>query len=344
MEGLAPTEAVLIIGAGVAGLQAAVDLSGAGRRVYLIDASPTLGGLMPCLDRTFPTHDCHMCMIAPAAEDRRGCLRGGVVAERLPGVEVLPATELAELQGEAGNFRALLLTQPRFIDPDLCTACGQCAAVCPEAAVNEHNAGLDTHPAAYEPGPQAVPRRYVIDTRSCTRCGLCVPACPVSAINLDRSASSREVKVGAVILACGSAVFNPGKLNQYLFGQHPNVLTSLAFERLASGTGPTGGSLLRPSDRQPPQKIAWLQCVGSRDIKTHPYCSSFCCLAAVKEVIIAKDRLPEVEATVFFMDLRAAAKGYEPYYQRAAKLPGVRFINYRVPELWPAPGDKLRIF
>lgn len=335
---------MLILGAGVAGLQAAVDLTGAGKRVYLADAAPTIGGLMPCLDRTFPTHDCHMCMIAPPAEDRRGCLRGGVVAERLPNLELLPATELTELQGEAGNFRALLISQPRFIEPELCTACGQCAAVCPEQAVSEYNAGLETRRAAYQPGPQAVPRRYVIDPVKCTRCGLCVPACPVAAIDLNREAISRELAVGAVIVATGSSVFHPGRLSQYYYGQHPNVLTSLAFERLASGTGPTGGRILRPSDQQPPRKIAWLQCIGSRDVKTHSYCSSFCCLATVKEVLITKDQLPAAEATVFFMDLRAAGKGYEPYYQRAAALPGVRFINYRVPELWPAPGDRLRIY
>lgn len=334
---------VLIIGAGVAGLQAAVELTTAGKKVYLVDRSPTLGGLMPRLDRTFPTHDCHMCMIAPPAEDRRGCLRGGVVAERLPGLEILAATELAELTGELGAFRAILARAPRFIAPELCTACGRCQEVCPVAAVSEYNAALEERRAAYLPGPQAVPRVFAIDPATCSRCGACVEACPTGAIDLERPPVRRQVEVGAVILAVGSQVFNPEGLTAYLYGRHPNVITSLALERLLSGTGPTGGRLLRPSDGREPRKIAWLQCIGSRDQKTHPYCSAFCCMSALKEVRMVKDWLPAVEATIFFMDLRATGKGYEPYAQEILARPGVRLVNYRVPELWPAPEDRLQI-
>lgn len=336
--------AILVVGGGVAGLQAAVDVANAGLQVYLVDQAESIGGLMPHLDKTFPTNDCGMCFIAPKDEDRSGCLRSGVAVWRHPRITVWPNTEVLSLQGEPGNFQATLAVKPRFIDPALCTACGVCAQVCPERAINPYNAGLEPRPAAYLPFPQAVPRLYSIDKNACTECGLCVQACPVDAVKLADSPETREVAVSAVVLAPGNQVFDPTPLKQYLFGQHPNVITSLAYERLYSGTGPSQGRIIRPSDGTPPKKIAWLQCIGSRDVKTHSYCSNVCCMYAIKEAMIARERLgPEAQTTIFYMDMRVVGKDYEQYYQRAKSQYGVRFICYRVPTLAAADNGDIHI-
>ncbi len=336
--------AVLVVGGGVAGLQAAVDVASAGLQVYLVDRAESIGGLMPQLDKTFPTNDCGMCFIAPKEEDRSGCLRSGVAVWRHPRIMVWTNAEVQELEGAPGNFRATVALRPRFIDPDLCTACGLCAEICPERAINSYNVGLAQHPAAYLPFPQALPRVYAIEKAACTECGLCVEACPVGAVKLADTPTTRDVAVAAVILAPGNEVFDPTPLKQYLYGQHPNVITSLEYERLYSGTGPTLGQLVRPMDGRPPKKIAWLQCIGSRDVKSHSYCSGVCCMYALKEAMIAKDRLgAEVETTIFFMDMRVVGKDYEQYYTRTRDQYGVRFICYRVPALAPADHGDIRI-
>jgi heterodisulfide reductase subunit A2 len=335
--------AVLVVGGGVAGLQATMDLASSGYKVYLADRAPTLGGLMPQIDKTFPTNDCAMCFIAPKDEDRSGCLRGGVGPWRHCNVQVFPDAEVKSLDGEAGNFRALLATRPRFIDPATCTACGKCAEVCPERAVNEFNRGLDKRPAAYLAFPQAVPRLYAIDQDACTNCGMCAEVCPVNAVNFADQPRERELAVGAVVLAVGNDVFNPVNLPQYLYGRHLNVVSSIDYERIYSGTGPYGGHIVRPSDETEPKKIAWLQCIGSRDLHTHSYCSSVCCMYAIKEAMIAKDYLPGVDTAIFYMDIRVCGKDYEQYYTRARDEYGVRFVCYRVPEIKPADNGDLNI-
>ncbi len=308
---------VLVVGGGVAGLQASVDLATSGYRVYLVDRSAMIGGLMAQLDKTFPTNDCAMCLIAPKEEDRSGCLRGGVAVGRHRNIEVLPNSELRSLEGEPGNFRAVLDTRPRFIDPARCTACGKCREVCPESAINEFNVGLERRAAAYLTFPQAVPRVFAIDRSACTECGLCAEVCPVDAVNLAEQPVAREIAVGAVVLAVGNDIFNPSQMKQYLYGQHPNVVSSIEYERIYSGTGPYQGRLVRPSDGAAPKKIAWLQCIGSRDIHTHSYCSSVCCMYAIKEAMIAKERLRGVDTAIFYMDIRVCGKDYEQYYNRA---------------------------
>jgi heterodisulfide reductase subunit A2 len=335
--------AVLVVGGGVAGLQASVDLASSGYRVYLVDRSARLGGLMPQLDKTFPTNDCAMCLIAPKEEDRTGCLRGGVAVGRHRNIEVLPNSELRSLDGEPGDFRATIETRPRFINPATCTACGKCTEVCPESAINEFNTGLGRRAAAYLTFPQAVPRVFLIDRAACTDCGLCAEVCPVGAVDFAEPALRREVSVGAVVLAVGNDVFNPSQMKQYLYGQHPNVVSSLEYERIYSGTGPYQGRLVRPSDGAAPKKIAWLQCIGSRDIHTHSYCSSVCCMYAIKEAMIATERLRGVDTAIFYMDMRVCGKDYEQYYNRARESFGVRFICYRVPSLAPEGDDDLRI-
>ncbi len=344
VENALSNRAVLVVGGGVAGLQAAVDVASAGLSVYVVERAESIGGLMPQLDKTFPTNDCGMCFIAPKEEDRSGCLRSGVGVWRHPRITVWPQAEVQAVTGGPGRFQATVIIHPRYIDPAACTACGLCAQVCPERAISSYNANLDQHPAAYLPFPQALPRVYTIDKAACTECGLCVPVCPVNAVKLADQPESREITVAAVILAPGNRVYDPTPLKPYLYGQHPNVITSLEYERLYSGTGPTGGRLVRPLDGEPPRKIAWLQCIGSRDVKSHTYCSHVCCMYAIKEAMIARERLgPEVEAAIFYMDMRVVGKDYEQYYQRARDQYGVRFICYRVPALAPAANGDIRV-
>ncbi len=333
-----------MVGAGVAGMQASVDLASSGYHVYLVDRAPAIGGLMTQLDTTFPTDDCQMCLIAPREEEGSGCLKGGVAVGRHPHIDLLAGTEVESLDGEAGAFRAVLRSRPRYIDPDRCTACGDCAQICPVSAVNSFNAGLDRRQAAYLTFPQAVPRVFAIDRDKCNGCSLCAAACPAGAVNYDDQEVRREIEIGAVILAVGNQVFDPRPLLAYGYGTHPNVLTSLEFERLFSGTGPTQGSLRRPSDQAEPRRIAWLQCIGSRDVNTHTYCSSVCCMYALKEVVMAKKRASgDLDAAVFFMDMRTFGRDYEQYYRRVVRDYGVRCIRYRVPALTPAGDGDIRI-
>jgi len=336
------TDAVLVVGGGVAGMQAALDLATAGCKVYLVDRAPAIGGLMAQLDTTFPTDDCQMCLLAPREEESSGCLKGGVAVGRHPNIEVLVDTEVLALEGEAGNFTAVLEHHPRYIDPEKCTACGDCAQVCPVNAINIFNAGLDQRRAAYLPFPQAVPRVYAIDRERCNGCSLCAGVCQAGAVNYANQPSRKEIGIGAVVLATGNSLFQPGRLLPYLYGQHPNVITSLEFERLLSGSGPTQGRMERPSDHQTPRKIAWLQCIGSRDVKTHTYCSSVCCMYALKEAVMAKKRA-EVDAAIFYMDMRTFGKGYEEYLNRVKTDYGVRLIRYRVPALAPGPDGDVTI-
>ena len=231
-----------------------------------------------------------------------------------------------------------------------CIGCGVCAEKCPKKVADEYNQGLAKRKATHVKYPQTVPLKYAIDVANCIyfkkgTCKACEKVCPSGAIKLDDTEKILTTQVGAVVLAAGFQTFDPHKYPSYHYANFPNVITSLEFERILSATGPYGGHLVRPSDHQEPKKIAWLQCVGSRDIKTHSYCSAVCCMYAIKEAVIAKEHCKEysLDTAIFFMDMRTFGKDFELYYNRAEKESGVRFIRSRIHSIDPAPGDNLRI-
>jgi heterodisulfide reductase subunit A2 len=239
-----------------------------------------------------------------------------------------------------------LTSRPRYIDPTRCTACGECSAVCPVIAVNEFNCGLDLRAATYIKFPQAVPLSYVIDRDACIGCGLCEKVCRAEAVRYDDKPRERGLEVGAVVLAAGNQVFDPSKLDMYGYNESPNVITSMELERLLSASGPFGGHLMRPYDREEPRRVAWVQCVGSRmrEVGGNSYCSAVCCTYAIKQAIIAKDHAKsDLDATIFHMDIRTYGKGFEQYYQRAEKELGVRFIRSRIHSVEPLGEGELKI-
>jgi len=327
---------VMVVGAGVAGIQASIDMSNAGYYVHLVDSSSSVGGLMAQLDKTFPTNDCAMCIISPFL----------VEVGRHLNINIISNSELESLEGEAGAFRATVRNDPRYIDVGKCTACGQCREVCPVTAINEFDCGLDLRKATYIKYPQAVPLAYKIDRSACIGCGLCEKVCLAEAIYYGDNPRRTTMDVGAVILAMGNEVFNPSMFDVYNYANHPNIVTSLEFERILSASGPYKGHLMRPYDRQVPGKIAWLQCIGSRDINktANSYCSSVCCMYAIKQTIIAKEHTETpLDTSIFFMDMRTYGKDFDKYYTRAKDESGVRFVRARIHTIDPAPNGNLKL-
>jgi len=330
--------AVLVVGAGVGGIRAALDLAESGFWVHLIDRSPSIGGTLARLDTWFPDNQCEMCKLLPVfSRDKcsQFCLRRDMYH---PNIELIPDTQVEKVEGEAGNFMVLLKTESRWVKRERCTACGLCVDVCPVEIPDEFNEGLQKRKAIGVSNPQAMPNVYAIDREHCTKCGKCVEICPTGAVDLDLPDESRELAVGAIIAAIGSGEFNAAKMGQYGFGRYDNVLTNIQLERLLASGGPTRGQLLRPSDSKPPQTVAILQCVGSRDIERN-YCSAVCCMYALKEAILIKEQNPQAEVTIFYMDLRAFGKGYYRYYLQAKNL-GVNFVRTRVSAIRENPRTK----
>ncbi|MFH1058646.1 MAG: FAD-dependent oxidoreductase [Pseudomonadota bacterium] len=316
------SNAVLVLGGGIAGIKASLDLAEAGRRVYLVDKKPALGGFLPFLDRQFPTNDCNICLVTP------DLAKAGAPLDILS----LPLTRLEALNGQAGDFSATLVTEPRCIDVNKCNACGACLTACPEGAVR-FTPGLDHSSPTCLRYPQAVPTAFSIDLAKCTRCGKCLEVCEPDAIDLDMAPATRSVSVGSVIVASGAELFDPTSMQEwYGYGKFPDVVTSLEFEQIMSAAGPTGGEFMRPSDGRRPRRIGWIQCVGSRSTKApaKPYCSSICCMFAMKEAVWAKEHYAQdLDATVFFMDMRPMGKDYEQYYQRVKNEQGINFVRCR---------------
>jgi heterodisulfide reductase subunit A len=316
--------AVLVIGGGISGIQASIDLANMGLQVYLVEQSPSIGGRMAQLDKTFPTNDCSMCILAPKMIECAGH----------ENIHLLTYSELAGIDGEEGDFRVRVRRKPRYVDVSKCTGCGECAAKCPRRVPDEFNAGLGRRKAIYLPFPQAVPRKMTIDAEACLylskgRCRVCQETCEAGAIDFEQQEEVVELAVGAVVLATGFDPFDPRSLKEYGYGEIENVITGLEYERLICASGPTGGHLERPSDGQVPEVIAFIQCVGSRDVNYQRYCSSVCCMHATKEAILANEHYPDSKSFIFYTDMRAVGKQFQEYVGRAREEYGVCYLRSR---------------
>ncbi len=332
-DGSDPTGAVLVIGGGVGGQRAALDLAEAGLRVYLAEMTPILGGRVAQLGFMFPTHDCVLCR--GTSDHGYGCTRPTISPafsdhNAHPNIAVRTSTEVTSVRGQAGDFTVTLVHQPRYVDSGRCTNCGLCEAICPVAVPNEFQSGLTLRKAIYKMAPRVAPNSYSVDRARCQPdCTRCAAVCPTSAIRLDKKQSAETIHVGAIILAAGYRLFDPSKAEEFGYGRFRNVLTSMQYERLASRSGPTEGVVTRVSDNKPPKKIAWLQCVGSRN-QEHPYCSTICCMYATKQAMLTKQRLgADAEARIFTMDERAFSKEFNAYFDQAKEM-GVDYTRCRI--------------
>ncbi len=329
-------KAVLVIGAGIGGIKASLDLAEAGHKVYLCERSPSIGGTLVQMDKWFPDNHCGMCQILPTFfrdSSSQFCLRRGLIH---PNIELLPLTEIKAVEGEAGDFRVTVNSRPAGVNPELCIGCGLCAQICPVKTASKFNEGLASRQAIDAPHPYIVPHIYTIDWDSCTKCGACVEKCPTQAIQLDEVEMVRQLQVGAIILSTGFEEFDPRLATQYGYKRYPNVVTSIELERILSPSGPSEGELLRPSDSRAPESVAFLQCIGSRDSQ-RDYCSSACCMYALKEATLIKQANHQIDVHIFFMDLRAFGKGYHRYYEQARDELGVKFTRCRVPVIKEDP-------
>jgi len=308
-------DAVLVIGGGVAGVQASLDLAESGKKVYLAERSVSIGGIMSQLDKTFPTLDCSICILGPKLAD----------VGRNPDIELLTLSEISSIEGQAGHFDVTLTLHPRYVDMSRCTGCGSCSEVCPVILPNEWDLNLKPRKCIHILFAQSIPLRATIDMDHCIKCQLCVQACEKDAINLEDEGGTKKIKVGAIIVAAGLDPFEAERRSSYGYGRYENVYTNIDFERIVCASGPTGGNLIRP-DGKPIKRVAFVQCVGSRDIRYNRYCSGYCCMASIKEAMLIRENVPDAEITIFFNDIRAAGKGFEELYLRAQKN-GIRFVK-----------------
>jgi heterodisulfide reductase subunit A len=311
------TGSVAVIGAGVAGIQAALDLANHEILVHLIEREPSIGGHMAMLDKTFPTNDCAMCILSPKMAE----------VARHPMIELHTCSTVENIEGEVGNFTLTIRKMPRFIDESLCNGCGDCVQICPVEVYNRFDAGIGVRKAIYKPQPQSVPDLVIKDADHCIECGLCYDICDRNAVLKEQKEQEIQVKVASVIVAVGYTLFDTCRKSQFGYLRFPDVITSLELERMINASGPTGGQLRRLSTGAVPRSVVFIQCVGSRDITVdRPYCSCVCCMAAIKNAILIREKYPEIEVTICYQDIRAYGKGYEEFYQRAEKM-GIRFLR-----------------
>jgi len=349
------TKAALVIGGGVAGIFAALDLANMGNKVYLVEKEPSIGGVMAQLDKTFPTNDCSACILTPVMVD----------AGTHPNIELLTYSEIDSVEGYIGNFDVKIRRKQAYVDWEKCTGCGACAEACPAKTPDAFNAGLNNRGAAYIHFPQAVPKKAVIDMAHCINCGgrtigcepkiskktgkpilaPCEKACPAGAINrsiaVDEGGRILNVQVGAIIVATGYKVMEKETFKN-LAPDSPNVLTALQLERLISATGPTGGQFLRPSDGKKPHTISFLSCIGSRDARYHTHCSRVCCMYMIKQAKLLKEKYPDLEIYMHFMDVRTPGKDFDEYYTGALDM-GINIIRGRVGGIEMLPEGNLRV-
>jgi len=325
----------LVIGGGIAGIQAALDIANAGQKVILVEKEPSIGGHMSQLSETFPTLDCSQCILTPRMVD---------VAQN-PNITLYTYAELEKLEGFIGNFKATIRLKAKSVDHKTCTGCGECMTKCPNKKIpSEFNEGLGKRTAIYTPFPQAVPNKPVIDRANCTyyqkgKCKVCQKICPTGAIEFDKEDEFITEDIGAIVTATGFNVLKPDFFPEYGYGRFKDVITGLQFERLASASGPTLGEIRRPSDGTIPKKVVFIACAGSRDpAKGKPYCSKICCMYTAKHAMLYQHKVHDGESYVFYMDIRAAGKNYEEFVRRAIEDDGANYIRGRVANVYEKDG------
>ena len=335
------TKRALVIGGGIAGIQTALDIADAGFPVDLVEIKPTIGGKMAQLDKTFPTLDCAACILTPKMVD---------VAQHEK-IRIFSYSEVVEVGGFVGNFNVKIKQKARYVKEELCTGCGLCTEKCPQKKVsNEFNLGMDSRRAIYIPFAQAVPKVATIDAEHCTmlktgKCGVCSKVCTAGAIDYKQQDEYIEETYGAIVAATGFNPISMAQFDEYAYSKSPDVITSLEFERLTNAAGPTGGKLLRPSDGKHPHKIVFVQCVGSRCSeagKGKEYCSKICCMYTAKHAMLTRDKYPDTEVYVFYIDVRTPGKNFDEFYRRAVEEYGVHYVKGMVGKVEPV-GDKLMV-
>ena len=330
------TKRALVIGGGIAGIQAALDIADARIPVVLVEKSPSIGGRMAQLDETFPTLDCSQCILTPKMVD---------VASH-PYIELIPYSEVVELDGFVGNYKVKIKKKASYVNFSTCTGCGACQQKCPVKVPNEYNMGIDKRKAIYTPFPQAVPNKPVIDAQHCNmllkgKCGICAKVCEKGAIDYTMKDEIIEREIGAVVVATGYDLWDPKPYEEYGVGRFKDIITSLEFERMVSANGPTGGVPVRPSDGKVPKTVVFIKCIGSRDeAKGIEYCSKICCMYTAKHAILLHHKVHDSHAYIFYMDIRAAGKGYEEFVKRAQVETGATYLRGRVSKIY-RKDDKL---
>ena len=331
------TKRALVIGGGVAGIQAALDIAEAGHPVVLVERTPSIGGRMAQYDKTFPTLDCAACILTPKMVD----------CASHPLIDIWAYSEVEEVNGFVGNFDVKIRKKATCVDPKLCTGCGLCLEKCIVKDVpSEFDEGMGLRRAIYRPFPQAVPNKPVIDREHCRifnggKCGVCQKVCPTGAISYDTVDEVVEEKFGAIVVSTGFELWDHSALGNYGYGKYPDVISSIQFERIMNASGPTEGHIVRPSDGKTPKSIAFISCVGSRDDEHgHAYCSKVCCMYNAKQALLVKDKLHDVETYVFYMDIRANGKGYEEFVKRTIEDYGANYIRGRISKIYP-DGDQM---
>ncbi len=328
----------LVLGGGIAGIQAALDIADAGYEVDLVEKSPTIGGRMAQLDKTFPTLDCSACILTPKMVD----------ASSHPNINLFTWSEVEQVEGYVGNFTVTIRKKARFVDEEKCTGCGDCFEKCPSKVDSEFDEGLVQRKAIYVPFPQAVPNVPVIDKENCRwfvkeKCRVCEKVCEAEAVDLEQEDELLEKRYGAVVVATGFDVLGLEEFGEFNYGKHPDIITSLEFERLVNASGPTGGKLLRPSNQEPPRNVVFVQCVGSRDkSRGKPYCSKICCMYTAKHTVLLKEKYPQSQAYVFYIDVRTGGKDFEEFHRRAVEENDAIYLRGQVGKVFPE-GDKLLV-